>query len=283
MEQISSPVDQEHPQKLKDNIAVWSEMKDLQKKYGCLSLGEGAPSLQPPEFLIEDMITAMRDGHNQYTRTFGIPVLVNKIAEVYGPKLGREIDPMTEVLVTQGANGGLMSFINAFCNKNDQVVCFEPLFPMYLDHAEFSGGKVLGVPLTLQNGGSDEWKFDPVELRAALSKPTSKIFVVNTPHNPTGKVFSREEMQLISDILDDCPHVLVLSDEVYDFLTFDGLSHICFASIGNNWKRTVSIFSGGKLFSATGWKVGWSIGPKKLVYNGGIINNTVFYCFNTPG
>ena len=90
-------------------------------------------------------------------------------------------------------------------------------------------------------------------------------------------------MQQISDILDDCPHVLVLSDEVYDFLTFDGLEHVCFATVGNNWDRTVSIFSGGKLFSCTGWKVGWAIGPQNLIYNGGIICNTVFYCFNTPG
>ena len=90
-------------------------------------------------------------------------------------------------------------------------------------------------------------------------------------------------MQQISDILDDCPHVLVLSDEVYDFLTFDGLEHVCFSTVGNNWDRTVSIFSGGKLFSCTGWKVGWAIGPQNLIYNGGIICNTVFYCFNTPG
>lgn len=234
----------------------------------------------PPEFLIDNMVAAMKAGHNQYTRTFGIPCLVNKIAEVYGPKFNRELDPMTEVLVSQGANGALMSFISAYCNEGDQVVCFEPMFPMYLDHAQFAGGKVLGVPLSQQDG---IWKFDAETLRAALSKPTSKIFLFNTPHNPTGRVFSVEEMQQISDILDDCPHVLTLSDEVYDFLTFDGLEHKCFASVGNNWNRTVSVFSGGKLFNATGWKIGWAIGPQKLLYQGGIIANTVFYCFNTPG
>ena len=83
--------------------------------------------------------------------------------------------------------------------------------------------------------------------------------------------------------MDDCPHVLTLSDEVYDFLTFDGLEHTHFATVGNNWNRTISIFSGGKLLNATGWKVGWTIGPEKLIYNGGIVANTVFYCFNTPG
>lgn len=182
----------DHPKKLNDNIAVWSEMKDLCVKYSCLSLGEGAPNVMPPQFLIQDMIDAMNAGHNQYTRTFGVPALVKKIAEIYGPKLGRELDPMKEVMVTQGANGALMAFINAFCNKGEEVVCFEPMFPLYLDHSEFAGGKVNGVPLSLDAQG--EWKFDPAVLRAALSKPTAKVFVFNTPHNPTGKVFTREEI-----------------------------------------------------------------------------------------
>lgn len=223
----------------------------------------------------------MQAGHNQYTRTFGIPHLVNKIAEVYGPKLGKTLDPMKNILVTQGANGALMSFINAYCNKGDEVVCFEPMFPLYIDHSEFAGGKVRGVPLTLDDNGI--WRFDAEQLKDALKRPTSKVFVFNTPHNPTGKVFSVEEMQQISDILDECPHVLTLSDEVYDFLTFDGLTHTSFATVGNNWNRTISIFSGGKLFNATGWKIGWTIGPEKLIYNGGIVANAVFYCFNTPG
>ena len=99
---------------------------------------------------------------------------------------------MKEVLVTLGANGALSSFINSYCNKGEEVVAFEPMFPLYLDHAEFAGGKINGVPLTLEG---DIWKFDPEVLRAQLSKPTSKVFVFNTPHNPTGKVFTVEEMQ----------------------------------------------------------------------------------------
>jgi len=175
---------------------------------------------------------------------------------------------MKEVLVTQGANGALMAFIAAFCNEGEHVACFEPMFPLYIDHAEFSSSNpVLGVPLTLQDG---IWKFDPEQLRAELSKPTCKVFVFNSPHNPTGKVFTVEEMQQISDILDDCPHVLTLSDEVYDFATFDGRTHTNFASVG-------------KLLNATGWKIGWTIGPERLIYHGCVIANTVFYCFNTPG
>ena len=173
-----------------------------------------------------------------------------------------------------------MAFINAFCNKGDEVVCFEPMFPNYLDHAEFAGGRVLGLPLSLEEG---EWKYDSAALLAALKKPTSKVFLFNNPHNPTGKVFTRAELEEISAILDQCPHVMVLSDEVYDFLTFDGLSHISFASVGDNWNRTVTVYSGGKLLNATGWKIGWTVGPQRLMHWGGVVSNTVYYCNNTPG
>ena len=182
----------DHPEKLRDYIAVWSEMKDLMAKYQCLSLGEGATNLMPPQFIRTAMVEAMDAGHNQYSRSLGVPALVNKIAEVYGAKLGRPIDAMKEVLVTLGANGALAAFTTAYCNQGDEVVCFEPFFPLYQDHAEFAGGSILGVPLTLGEDGT--WKFDAAQLRAALSKPTSKVFILNSPHNPTGKVFTREEM-----------------------------------------------------------------------------------------
>jgi aspartate/methionine/tyrosine aminotransferase len=118
-------------------------------------------------------------------------------------------------------------------------------------------------------------------LRKAFSSKT-KMLVLNTPHNPTGKCFTREELETISEILKDFPDVVVLSDEVYDFLTFDGLEHIPFATIGDNWNRTVTVYSGGKLLNATGWKVGWSIAPERILRLGGIINNTTTYCTNNP-
>ncbi len=171
-------------------------------------------------------------------------------------------------------------FIQAFINEGDELVTFEPLFPLYLDHCELSGGKIKTVPLVCT--GSD-WIFDPEELRKALSSPKVKLFLLNTPHNPTGKVFNAEELLTITKILEEFPDVVVLSDEVYDFLTFDEREHINFATIRENWGKTISIFSGGKLFNATGWKVGWAIAPAPLIYMGGVIANTVFYCFNTPG
>ena len=157
---------------------------------------------------------------------------------------------------------------------------FCPMFPPYLDHAEMANATINAVPLEYHD---EKWTFDPEKLRAALSRHQTKVFMFNTPHNPTGKVFSPDEIQTISDILDDCPHVVTLADEVYDFLTFDGLPHTHFASVGNNWDRTVSVFSGGKLLNCTGWRVGWSIGPPNLIRLGGVIANAVYYCFNIPG
>ena len=182
--------------------------------------------------------------------------------------MDRKIKAMEEVIVTQGAGGALNAYISAFANKGDEVVLFEPMWSIYMDHVELAGATSNCVPLRYIDG---IWKFNPDELRAALKRPQCKIFLFNSPHNPTGKVFTLEEMQIISKILDECPHVIVIYDAVYENLVFDDRKHLYFGSIGNNWDRTISTFSGGKFFSATGWKVGWVIGPKRFIHFGGIV------------
>lgn len=204
------------------------------------------------------MMEAIEANENQYCRTFGHPKLIKVIAELYGPLLKREINPLTEIITTSGANGALSSFILALVNQGDELVCFEPTFPMYFDHLKMSGGSLKTIPLVVNDQG--QWAFTEESFRAAMSDKT-KVLVLNSPHNPTGKCFSLEEMELITKILKDFPNCVVLSDEVYDFLTFDGLEHVRFATIGDNWERTISIYSGGKKLNATGWKVGWAIGP----------------------
>lgn len=188
--------------------------------------------------------------------------MCTKIAQVYSERMERTISAMEEVLVTQGAGGAIHSFIQAFANKGDEVVLFEPMWSIYMDHVEIAGATSNAVPLRYSDG---IWRFNEEELRAALKRPQCKILLFNSPHNPTGKVFTLKEMQIISDILDECPHVIVIYDAVYENLVFDDRKHLYFGSIGNNWDRTISTFSGGKFFSATGWKVGWAIGPKRLI------------------
>ena len=119
-----------------------------------------------------------------------------------------------------------------------------------------AGGKPAFCPLRY-NKEAGKWNYDINEVKAAIARPNVKLFILNTPHNPTGKVFTLEELTELSDALKEHPHIVVLADEVYDFLTFDGRKHIPFATVGDNWKKTVSIYSGGKLFSCTGWKIGW--------------------------
>jgi len=183
-------------------------------------------------------------------------------------------------LVTHGANGALGSFIGAFCNKGDVVVSFEPMFPMYLDHVEMNGGIHMGIPLRPDENGI--WQYNIDEMRKILSDPRVRLVIVNSPHNPTGKVFTREEQEGIGKVIAEFPHIVVFSDEVYDFLPFDGKEHVPFALCGDNWKRTVSVYSAGKLFNCTGWKVGWGIGPEAIMRMGGIIYSTVTYTLNTP-
>lgn len=193
--------------------------------------------------------------------------------------MGRKLDPMTEVLISHGATGALFAFISAYVNSGEQIVAFEPMFQFYLDQCEMSGGVMKTVKLDFQGG---KWTFDPEELRKTLASGKTKVFLLNSPHNPTGKVFGMEELKVISEILNEFPEVLVIADEVYEFLTFDSNIHHFFASIGDNWTRTVTIFSGGKLFSCTGWRIGWAIGPEPLLRLGGIIQNAAVFNATTP-
>jgi aspartate/methionine/tyrosine aminotransferase len=136
------------------------------------------------------------------------------------------------------------------------------------------------VPLTVNT--LNEWVFD-ADLLASTITDKTRLLILNTPHNPTGKCFTLDELDQITDIVKRFPNLTILADEVYDFLTFDGYKHVPFASIGDNWNRTITVYSGGKLMNATGWKVGWAIAHPQLLKLGGIINNNMFYCQNTPG
>ena len=169
--------------------------------------------------------------------------------------------------------------MQTFLNNGDEVVIFTPCFPIYNQQVELAGGVVNEVPYKF-NGS--RYVFDTEVLRAALKRPQTKLLLINSPSNPTGKVFSLEELQIITEILDECPHVIVINDAVYDFLVYDDHQHHVFANIGNNWERTITIYSGGKLINATGWKIGWVIANKKLMTLLNPITFALFISFNYP-
>lgn len=189
------------PQRLEDNVAVWAEFSQVSAKYKMISLAEGAPIENPPKFVQENMMQSINEGFNQYCRTFGHPELVNKVCEIYGQRFNRKINPLTEILITPGANGALHAFISAFINPGDEIAMFDPQFPLYLDHIRICSGTVKSCPLEIKDG---QWTFDPQKLRDTLSDKT-RMFIFNNPHNPTGKNFTKEEIEQISKVLDEFP------------------------------------------------------------------------------
>jgi aspartate/methionine/tyrosine aminotransferase len=174
-------------------------------------------------------------------------------------------------------NNAVIAFVK---DKEDEVVILQPCFAVYSDIVSIAGGKVRGVGLK-HNKEQNRWLLDMDEFRAAFNEHT-KLFILNTPHNPTGKVFSREEIEQMSAVLKDFPNVIVLADEVYNFLTYDGKPHTMFAEVGDNFNRTLTCHSAGKLFFCTGWKLGWMFGPPELIRQCYIIGITIYDCSNAP-
>ncbi|NXA34770.1 KAT1 transaminase, partial [Eudromia elegans] len=281
---MSRPVQARRLEGVDQNI--WLEFVKLAATHATVNLGQGFPDFPPPAFLREAFVRAV-DGENhmlhQYTRAFGHPPLVKILAEFFGKLLGRELDPLNNVMVTVGAYQALFCCFQAFVDEGDEVIIIEPFFDCYEPMVKMAGGTPVFVPLRLKAPGagkpmsSADWQLDPAELASKFSKRT-KALVLNSPNNPLGKVFGRGELQLIAELC--IKHdVLCISDEVYEWLVYDGKEHIRIASLPGMWERTVSISSAGKTFSATGWKVGWTVGPSRLLRHLHTVHqNSVYHC-----
>lgn len=227
-------------------------------QHGALDLGQGFPSDGPPAFVREALRDAA-DGPQQYAPLPGLPELLREVAFDHGRWLGRELDPRANVQITVGATEALFAAMQAFVEPGDEVVLFEPFYDAYPADVTMAGGAVRAVPLRPDAHG--RWTFDPAELRAVVG-PATKAIVINTPHNPTGTVFTEAELDAVVREAERVD-ALLISDEVYEHLAFDGPVRL--ATRPGAWQRTLSISSFGKSFSATGWKVGWAVGPEPLV------------------
>ncbi|GAW00425.1 PLP-dependent transferase [Lentinula edodes] len=222
---------------------------------------------------------------NHYSHPKGRIRLRQAIKKVYDPQLHRDLDVEKEILVTSGANEGQYSVFTAFLEQGDEVIMFEPFFDQYLASVTFNGGIPIYVPLhppanASGKFSSDEWKIDPKELRAAIT-PRTKMIIVNTPHNPVGKVFTRAELEMIASLAKE-HNLLVMADEVYDTLVFDGKEHVRIATLPGMWDRTVTVGSAGKSFAATGWRVGWLIGPEYIIRPTLAASTRIVFCSNSP-
>lgn len=234
---------------------IFTEMSALAERTGAINLGQGFPDEDGPAAVLEAAQAAIRDGRNQYAPLPGVPALREAIADHQQRFYGLEVE---DVQVTMGATEAIAAAILGLCEPGDEVLAFDPTYDSYGAAAMMTGARLVPVPLH-----PPEWTFDPEELRAAVSERTRAI-LVNTPHNPTGRVLSRDELRTIADLCIE-RDLIAITDEVYEHLVFDGLEHIPLATLDGMAGRTLTISSLGKTFSVTGWKVGWATGPAPLV------------------
>jgi N-succinyldiaminopimelate aminotransferase len=237
---------------------IFATMSDLAAATGSVNLGQGFPDTDGPDELREVAVGAIRAGRNQYPPSAGIPELRRAVAAHQLAWYGVELDPETDVLVTVGATEAIAAAFLALCEPGDEVVMFEPSYDSYAACAAMAGA----VPRLVRLYPPD-WSFDPEELARAAAGPRARLLLLNTPHNPTGKVFTPDELAQVAALC--AAHDLVaVTDEVYEHLVFDG-SHVPLATLPGMRDRTVTISSGGKTFSYTGWKVGWVTAAAPLV------------------
>lgn len=236
---------------------VFAEMSALAEQTGAINLGQGFPDQDGPPEVAEAAVAAIQAGRNQYPPGPGILELRQAIARHQQRFYGLEYNPDDQVLVTAGATEAITAAVLAFCDAGDEVVVFEPFYDSYGAAIALAGARRRVVPIE-----PPAWTFDPDRLAAAVT-PRTRLILLNTPHNPTGKVFSRSELETIADV---CRRhdLLAVTDEVYEHLIFEG-THVPLCTLDGMAERTVTVSSAGKTFSFTGWKVGWACGPPQLV------------------
>jgi aspartate/methionine/tyrosine aminotransferase len=237
--------------------SVIREMTRLARQHGAVNLSQGFPDFPAPEPIKAAARQAIEDDINQYAVTWGTPRLRTAIADDWKRRYGTAIDPDTQVTVCCGSTETMMATMLGVVDPGDEVIVFEPYYENYGPDAILSGATPRFVPLR-----EPDWSFDPDELAAAFSNQTRAI-IINTPNNPTGKVFSREELEIIARLCQKWD-VVAITDEIYDRILYDGAVHVPLATLDGMAERTVTINSLSKTFSVTGWRVGWAISPPAL-------------------
>ena len=237
---------------------IFAEMSSLAVATGSVNLGQGFPDYDGPREVLDAAIEAINGGLNQYPPGAGMPVLREAISEHQRRFYNVDYDADTEVLVTAGATEALASVLLGLCDTGDEVVVLEPTYDSYQACIALAGASPRFVTLR-----PPDYHLDLVALRDAITAKT-KLILLNTPHNPTGKVLTRAELSAVAELAVE-HDLIVASDEVYEHLVFDGLEHVTLASLPGMRERTLVISSGGKTFNTTGWKVGWICGPPELV------------------
>ncbi len=253
---------------------VFTGITELARAHGAVDLGQGYPNFDGPDFVKEAAVAAIGAGHNQYARMYGEPILNEAIARRFESDAGIAIDPDSEVTVTSGCTEALASACLGLLEAGDEVIVFEPFYDAYVVDTVLANG----VPryVTLRPPG---FRLDPDAVRSVITDRTRAI-IVNTPHNPSGRVFDRSELQGIAELCVE-HDLIAISDEVYEHMVYEG-EHLSLATLPGMWERTVTCSSLGKTFSLTGWKIGWAIAPPRLTDALRAVHQFVTYAISTP-
>jgi N-succinyldiaminopimelate aminotransferase len=254
---------------------VFAEMTALAQAHGAINLAQGFPDFEGPPEVVEAAVRALRSGNNQYARSRGHLPLVRAIAEAQLRYYGMEYDPMTEVVVFSGATEGIASSLLGLLNRGDEVILFEPFYDSYPPCISLAGAVPRFLTLSFPH-----FRLEEEALRELVTDRT-RMIVLNSPMNPTGKVFTPGELEIIASVCQE-HDLIALTDEVYEHLVFDGARHTPLASVPGMRERTLSLSSAGKTYSFTGWKIGWGTGPAHLVDGAQAAHQFLTYAIPTP-
>jgi methionine aminotransferase len=273
---MPAPVDSKLPEV---STTIFTVMSQLAADCGAINLSQGFPSFDPPEALTDRISWHLKHDGNQYAPMSGIPELREVIAEKTSRLQGRLVDPATEITVSTGATEGLFSTVQALVRPGDEVIVFDPAYDSYEPSVALAGGITRHVPLRIADNGSD-FEIDWQHLADTLSDRT-RLLIVNFPHNPTGAILDRSDLDRLAELLRGTG-AYVLSDEVYEHIVFDGQRHHSIASHDELWERAVVACSFGKTFHATGWKVGYCLAKPELTREFRKVHQFTTFAVSTP-
>jgi aspartate/methionine/tyrosine aminotransferase len=255
--------------------SIFGVISRLSKENNAVNLGQGFPDFDGPEWLKEIAFKKMQEGHNQYAPFPGTPNLRHEISNYYKNFYSLKYNEESEITVTVGATEAIYLVITALINPGDEVIVLEPFYDSYVASIKMAGG--IPIPVTMH---APDFSIDQKELEAAVSSKT-KLLILNNPHNPSGKVWMKEELEAVSKVVMK-NDLYLLSDEVYEFLLFDGAHHLPTATLDGMFERTITVSSAGKTFGLTGWKIGWICANQKVTNACRLVHQYVTFSVSTP-
>ncbi|MBA2405854.1 MAG: aminotransferase class I/II-fold pyridoxal phosphate-dependent enzyme [Bdellovibrionales bacterium] len=255
--------------------SIFGVISRLARENNAVNLGQGFPDFDGPDWLKDIAYKKMQEGHNQYAPFPGTANLRQEISNYYSKFYSLNYNAESEITVTVGATEAIYLVITALINPGDEVVVLEPFYDSYVASIKMAGG--IPVPVTMH---APDFTIDQKELEAAVTSKT-KLLILNNPHNPTGKVWSKEELVAVSNVAIK-NDLYLLSDEVYEFLVFDGVKHLPTATLAGMMERTITVSSAGKTFGLTGWKIGWICANQKVTHACRLVHQYVTFSVSTP-